>query len=563
MGSHKAVGRTRRRAASAIDQRGFALLVTVLLLIAGVATVGLTLYRPTPIPDLPTERTAEKLAEVKAALIGYAARQGVFQCSDPANSFQCNAQLANSPKLGELPCPDTNNDGVAEASCANARLGRVPWKTLGIPNPQDGSGETFWYAVSLRFLNNASNPLTKNGVYATNGAINSSTVGDLTVVSADGIAATTTAVAVLFSAGGVVSGQNRGQAGTAFCAATKTTVQRDLCPSNYLESFGSTNNALGTGTYIRGTAGPDFNDRLVYLAPEELMPVLEMRVGAELTALLLQYKYNSDCFCYPWADSWNYSGGIADVGLNRGRLPTAQVQPEDWGSGSIPRFPAWVKDNDWHNQVFYIASKRATDQAGGGCRSCSGNLDLTIKQTPALASPTEPADVALITPGTPRPGVNRPFLPWVLVNNVGVANVYASYFEDDLNNNKAGCYGNLTEHAGSWAGFPWPGQTPPASCDTLVMPQSRAHDRDRLWRVSNDPATICPLAGPALVNHSPCKDNSADQLKEVCVRLRSELTQCSAACSAAAQAMLVVPCRNNSSSSQCPGPRAALLACTA
>lgn len=557
MGSHKAFGRAPRRTAYIRSQRGFALLLTVFLLIAGVATAGLTFYRPTKVPDLPAERTAEKFAEVKAALIGYAARQGVFQCTNPSSSFQCNAQLAASPKLGELPCPDIDDDGEAEASCANARLGRVPWRTLGIPAPQDGSGETFWYAVSLRFLNNASNPITKVAGYVSSGALNSSTVGDLTVRSADGTTVTTTAVAVLFSAGSVVSGQNRSPSGSAYCVATKSNLQRHLCPGNYLESFGGTDNAAGTGTYIRGTPSAQFNDRLVYLSPGELMPTLEMRLGAELSALLLQYKYNSDCFCYPWADSWNYSGGIADIGLNRGRLPTT-AQPEAWGSGSIPRFPDWIKDNDWHNQLFYIASKRATDQSGPGCRTCSSNLQLTIRQTPALASPTEPADVALITPGPPQPGVNRPFLPLLAVLDVALPNVFASYFEDALND-KTGCYGNDTEHAtATW----FPKQTAPASCDTLVMPQSRAHDRDRLWQVRKDPAIICPLAGRALVNQSPCKDNSSDQVKDVCTSLAAELAQCSTSCSAAGQQMLVVPCRNNSSSSHCPGPRAALLACT-
>ena len=96
-------------------------------------------------------------------MIGYAVRQGVFQCQNPGDSAQCLAELNASSKLGELPCPDTDNDGFAEAACSTRTLGRVPWRTLGIPEPRDTAGETLWYAVSLRFLGNASNPITKDG----------------------------------------------------------------------------------------------------------------------------------------------------------------------------------------------------------------------------------------------------------------------------------------------------------------------------------------------------------------------------------------------------------------
>jgi hypothetical protein len=535
------------------------MLIMVFLLMLGAASVGLTFYRPSPSAELNDDRTADVFAEVKAALIGYAARQGVFQCANPGNAAACQAELDASSKLGEFPCPDINNDGVAEASCATERLGRVPWKTLGIPEPKDNAGETLWYAVSLRFLNNASNPIVKNGVYATVGSLNSSTPGDLTVRAADGSAITTTAIAVIFSPGAALGSQNRSPTVTANCSQAKPNLLQHLCPTNYLDTFGATVNGTIGGPFIAGTRGGRFNDRLVYISAAEVIPILEMRLGKEMQALLVAYKSNSNCFCYPWADSWNYSGGMADVGVNRGRLPT-QAQPEDWGTGTIPKFPAWVKDNDWHNQLYYSASKSETDTAGNGCLTCSANANLTVKRTPDVASLTDPAAAVLIAPGTPRPGVDRPFLPYVAVNTAA-SDVFASYFEDPLND-KTTCPGNSTEHFDNPSGFPK--TTANASCDTMVLPQSRAYDRDRLWAIAPEtPATMCPRAGPALIRNTPCQDGSNDQVRNICTSLVAKLQQCSAACAAAARLMVAVPCRNNNSSSQCPAPTAALLACSA
>ena len=60
---------------------------------------------------------------------------------------------------GYLPCPDTDGDGWAEATCGSldgasgqaSRLGLLPWKTLGLPDLRDGYGERLWYAVSSKY----------------------------------------------------------------------------------------------------------------------------------------------------------------------------------------------------------------------------------------------------------------------------------------------------------------------------------------------------------------------------------------------------------------------------
>jgi hypothetical protein len=557
--------RTRRG-----SQAGFAIFAVVLLLLLGVTSVAFTFYRPSPQVQTVSVRGADTLSEVKSALVGYATRQGVFQCSDPSDAAACQSQLNASTKLGEFPCPDTNNDGLAEASCANVnqRLGRVPWRTLGIPDPKDDSGETLWYAVSLRFLGNASNPIVYSGGRTSSGAINSNTPGDLTVLAADDSSLTTTAVAVILAPGGIVPGQNRSASSVA-CGALGT-IARNRCPANYLEAQGSGNNSSAAGAFIAGTPGDAFNDRVAFVSTADVIPMLEMRLGSELRELLLEYKFNSNCFCYPWADSWAYSGGIADFGVNRGRLGSianddstpASGDPQDWGTGTIPAFPRWLSDNDWHNQVYYMASRAETHKARGGCLTCSANNYLTIQRTSNPADGSDPAAVAIITPGTPRAGQNRPWLPSALVANLSLANNFSGYFEDALNR-KSGCPGETVEHASTPPGS---GVTASASCDTLQRPSSKGYDRDRLFVLEPDTAdldTLCRRGGPALDKNTPCHDShGVNQLSAVCNNLIDKLQACSASCAAAAEQMRQVPCRNNRSANACPPYHAALLACT-
>lgn len=129
---------------ASIVQKGVAVWM-VLLMLSGAG--GLMLYgfsNSYPVRQLTMHKTIASLALAQQALLAYALQ--------PLGTTQCEA---NCPRPGDLPCPDRNNDGIAETSCSNtARLGRLPWKTLGIGDLRDGSGERLWYAVSERYKNN-------------------------------------------------------------------------------------------------------------------------------------------------------------------------------------------------------------------------------------------------------------------------------------------------------------------------------------------------------------------------------------------------------------------------
>lgn len=531
-------------------QRGYAALMTVAVLLLVVASIGLTHHRPRANAAIADDRTDFAMAEVKTALMGYAARQGVSRCSDPANVSACQAELASPGRVGEMPCPDMNNDGVAEASCSTDTLGRVPWQTLGIPDPRDSAGETLWYAVAKPFLNTASNPIS-----GADGRINSGTFGNLVVRGKDGVEVSGTVVAVVFSPGAPLASQNRSRVESEFCATTARNEFRHLCASNYLETSLGMNNAAANGPYSVGIPSDSFNDRLIYISTAELMPMLEMRVGQELKSLLAAYRANSECGCYPWADSWKYSLGTADVGVNRGRFPSV-AYPENWGDGKIPGLPKWITDNEWYNMAYYSGAKQETDEAGDRCYYCSANPTLTVQRAPASTA-SEPASALIFMPGLPPAGVTRPNNhPTATSNstNETLANAIPAYLDDTLNNNKASCPGMSTEHANNTGGLTF--QVAPASCDTYVRPTASALDRDRLHMITTTPYAHCAPIARMLIKAAPCLPDLAG-----CTALVDRLATCSIACTNAAAAMIVVPCLNTILSSNCDAPIAALKQC--
>ena len=116
-----------------IKQRGAALLIFMLIFFLAATSWILGQGSAMTSPRQIDRTTVNALAQAKEALIGRAATD------------------TNHP--GSLPCPDTNNDGIAEAANSPGKkcavyIGRLPWKTLGLPMPIDGYGESLWYALS-------------------------------------------------------------------------------------------------------------------------------------------------------------------------------------------------------------------------------------------------------------------------------------------------------------------------------------------------------------------------------------------------------------------------------
>jgi hypothetical protein len=167
---------------------GLVLLILVLVA-ASVATAAFS-----SASSAQRERATERaLAQAREALLAFAADRPIDADVGP----------------GYLPCPDLDDDGWAESTCGSLagnvgqedRLGRLPWKTLGLPDLRDGHGERLWYAVSTRFkglLNCAASAACVDMSPA-------SAIGTITVRSAGGLLLHDGTQALAAAAGGAAA----------------------------------------------------------------------------------------------------------------------------------------------------------------------------------------------------------------------------------------------------------------------------------------------------------------------------------------------------------------------
>ena len=208
--------------------------------------------------------------------------------------------LADANHPGSLPCPDTNNDGVAETTVGGqggncpSYIGRLPWRTLGLSDIRDGSGERLWYALSSD---------ARDYQYL---AVNSQiTTGVLQVNSS------THQAAVLLAPGVVIDPQQRG------------TQTQQLAVGNYLEG----DNANGDNVYeAQAVAGPAFNDTLLALSGAGLFRKVERLVLQQIAQNLTDYAGQNHI--YPFAAD---TSGIAKANLLSGYIPygTLSFMPSD------------------------------------------------------------------------------------------------------------------------------------------------------------------------------------------------------------------------------------------
>lgn len=252
------------------------------------------------------------LAQAREALLAYAADRPIDARVGP----------------GYLPCPDLDDDGWAEATCGSLsghlgqeqRLGRLPWKTLGLPDLRDGHGERLWYAVSTRYkglLNCAASracvdmtpPVALGTITvrdAAGHALYDGTLGDPARAAAGGVAAVVLAPGPALRrregheqrrdcAPGQCDGRGR-------CLAEPPRLAARCDPRNYLDSTatednagfhdrsdeaGRTGNADG---FIQGPVAAqgrvEVNDRVAVVAYGEVMARVMSRVAVELAHCL-------------------------------------------------------------------------------------------------------------------------------------------------------------------------------------------------------------------------------------------------------------------------------------
>jgi hypothetical protein len=353
-----------RETPAGLRQRGQIIILMVLMLALGTGFLVFSMAAYRSIDYRKNAKTDAALSLAKEALIG--------------------RSVADSNRPGSLPCPDTNDDGIAEVFAGNAcpsYIGRLPWKTLELPDLRDGDGERLWYMLAPAFRDNvAVEPL------------NTSTVGNMTIYSGNNSTVLTNyGVAVIFAPGSPIGAQARSSTQTAPCSVPPSaSIFQSLCAGNYLETTAGVNNVNSTGPYISAPAAATFNDRLIVIDSIELMTAAETRAAKEILTALQAYKAGSTgfCNCYPWAD---FSDGIADDGRTDGRVPLESAgtgHNNDWSDAGVT-IPQWLINNDWRYVFFYTVADNRTYDHNFGTLTVDGvsGIDVVLISMGAATGP--------------------------------------------------------------------------------------------------------------------------------------------------------------------------------
>ena len=217
------------------------------------------------------EKTQEVLKRAKRSLLDYA-----------LVNWRLTGQAG---KIGKLPCPDYNSagvDGEQDGNCGSAyanAIGYFPWRTLGIDNTKDSSGNCLLYAVS---------PAYKTSPVA---ALNPDSFGQFRIVDntatiVQGALPEDRPIAVIISPGTTVNGQVRGINPSRACGSYYNNDINDFV-SAYLDNNGVTNNAaIDSGvinvidTFVSKYTGSEdgnnpLNDRVVTITYREFWDVMQ------------------------------------------------------------------------------------------------------------------------------------------------------------------------------------------------------------------------------------------------------------------------------------------------
>jgi len=341
-------------------QRGAALLV--MLAIVGLAGSWMLIDRLKTesggIEAARKKRNAEVLKRAKQALIGYVAAQAAKDGE-------------NNP--GAMPCPEnpgdfdstTGREGLVGTSCGITTVGRFPWRTLGLEQLVDSSGEPLWYVVGPGW-----------GVGGGNTAINSDSVGQLTVDSVPNAA-----VALIIAPGAAFSVPASGA-----CAAQNQVRPSTGTPDlrNYLECDNATSPA--DATFV--TTGPSgsFNDQVLAVTAADVLPAIEAAIAARIEreiAPQLQSLYSGGSWsgastapALPWPAAFA-NPATSDMkgvsGTLGGLLPLTYAESSP-GSGTLctagpgaprcdPSYVSWASANMAGSASIYNTSCATTPTA--------------------------------------------------------------------------------------------------------------------------------------------------------------------------------------------------------
>jgi hypothetical protein len=424
-------------------QRGVVLLLVVLVMLAIGGTV---LFAGIGANVAQTERRlaksnagADTLQNAKQVLIGYVLsppnadyRPGVLPTPD---------SLANGlyDGLEDASCLSTGTNGLPGAggvSLVKRCLGKLPWKSIGFDagnvDNNDPAGSLPWLAISanlafydgcLKVLNSDSAKLPSPGTvtcpspalpYPQPGALPQPW---LTVVNEAGTVLSNRVAAVLIVPGPPIATETRAQARTAANPGSPVDYLDDIrvplgCTSGCTtyDNAGLTNAfvSIAPGTKypmdaqdstVRGRAIP-YNDQLLYVTIDELLPFIERRVAGQMAASLRAFKStgNYTPALYPWMSPLT----TAPI------LTTSLTNAQGTYFGAFPFMTDYLSTNNAdYSTDFDWAFSGFTETAATSCtrigtspsnryvKNTLINAILAPLATPNLASGTAPATNAV------------------------------------------------------------------------------------------------------------------------------------------------------------------------
>lgn len=306
------------------------------------------------------KKSFEALARAKEALVGYAVAVNLTGACANTASITCR-------RPGDLPCPDSNNDGTADTPCSGNALGRLPWKTLGLPDLRDGSDERLWYAVSARFKNNPRTICT-NSVLTS--CLNSDTPGSITIRANDGTIINdggngTGVVATLFAPGNVLQRQDGTQQVRSGLGINTASNYLDIATvggtteDNANFTDGSSTNGFIQGNLKDSDGNAIVNDRLLAITQDNIMQVTQKRVAAEVRNCLVEYAampqnqgLPPNLGYYPWATLRTAGPPVVYNDSDRrefGRIPDLLFEEtcDDTGGSNCDATQSGGMSNQW------------------------------------------------------------------------------------------------------------------------------------------------------------------------------------------------------------------------
>lgn len=212
----------------------------------------------------------------------------------------------NTRELGRLPYPDRSDDppdlfngmsdciNYTDTLGLNLLIGRLPWLGTEGPCPgpnspinfdlRDAAGERLWYAVAPHMVAH------QNNIAFSPDILDPAAANQwITLYDENGLVSNRVAF-IIISAGMAHTGQNR----------TSNAI------SNYLDSYsvpgvGIVNNYDTDLSFVIAPKSDDFNDKLIYMTIDELMPLIEKRILLDVRTLLVNYQTANGFYPYPAA----------------------------------------------------------------------------------------------------------------------------------------------------------------------------------------------------------------------------------------------------------------------